>query len=170
MENAASPEDRELGARLRAAWGYCGLPQNLLAQQLGISDRTLARRFAGEGIDEHLVAAVADATDVPLSFFSTGFIEPRDVLTERVEATERAIRNLGRRVTGLEAVTEELPSLRDQMTEFTRRSKEAVAGQRASEPKATEAAGGTRAPESATPAAPPTPAEGKRRNGRRRAQ
>jgi transcriptional regulator with XRE-family HTH domain len=68
----------ELAKRLRAARGYAGLSQEGLAAQVGISPATLKRVESGQRSlrrfeRQAFIAAVADATGLPVRWFTVDF-------------------------------------------------------------------------------------------------
>lgn len=101
-----SDEERERGARYRAAWAYrSDLGQGDIADLLRTSKRTVSRIFAGEtDPGEEGRRITMRETGVPSWFFQHGWdppsTSPDPELAERVDALEGKVETMLRILTG----------------------------------------------------------------------
>lgn len=88
-----TPEERERGARFRAAWTYKGLTLGKIAGLLHTSERTVQRMYTGETEpDAQQLRVTIDTTGVPAWFFDQGWQPPLNdagsELEDRVDTLE----------------------------------------------------------------------------------
>jgi len=91
----ALPPPDQVAKRVGAALAYAGIDIKDSQSQVGISAATMARivsRTSPRGAKNEMeLALVADACDVPMSFLLEGFQPEDPTVAERVEALERKV-------------------------------------------------------------------------------
>lgn len=82
----------DLPSRIRAAIAYSGRDRDDIASQLDISPTTLWRSAEGKRVPRGPeLAALAQATGVPLEWLTHGFPDPDADLHERIDYLEKAL-------------------------------------------------------------------------------